>query len=113
VTGITEAAQAILSSYDWPGNVRQLRHTLRTMVVLCDRDRLDVQDIPPDISRRPQLGAGPSKPTADLAGLPLEELERQAIVETLTKTGGNREKAARILGIGERTLYRKIKEYNL
>jgi len=113
VTGITEAAQAILSSYDWPGNVRQLRHTLRTMVVLCDRDRLDVQDIPPEISRRPQLGAGQSKPAADLAGLPLEELERQAIVETLTKTGGNREKAARILGIGERTLYRKIKEYNL
>jgi len=113
VTGITEAAQAILSGYEWPGNVRQLRHTLRTMVVLCDRDRLDVQDIPPDIARRPQLPAGQAKPATDLAGLPLEELERQAIVETLAKTGGNRERAARILGIGERTLYRKIKEYNL
>jgi len=113
VRGITEAAQAILSSYDWPGNIRQLRNTIRTMVVLCDRAMLDVQDVPTEIFRRPQLGDGLSKPAVPLAGLALNELERQAIIETLAKTAGNREKAARILGIGERTLYRKIKEYNL
>ncbi len=50
---------------------------------------------------------------ADLAGVSLNELEKQAIVDTLAKTKGNREKAAKILSIGERTLYRKIKEYNL
>jgi len=50
---------------------------------------------------------------AGLAGVPLDELEMQAITDTLAKTKGNREKAAKILGIGERTLYRKIKEYNL
>jgi DNA-binding NtrC family response regulator len=83
------------------------------MVVLCDRDLLDVQDVPPEMARRPQLGEGLSKPNTPLAGLALEDLERQAIVSTLAKTAGNREKAARILGIGERTLYRKIKEYNL
>jgi DNA-binding NtrC family response regulator len=113
VKGITETAQALLSGYEWPGNLRQLRNTLRTMVVLCDRDLLDVQDVPPEMARRPQLGEGLSKPNTPLAGLALEDLERQAIVSTLAKTAGNREKAARILGIGERTLYRKIKEYNL
>ena len=111
VTGITDAALTVLSNYDWPGNVRQLRNTIRTMVVMCDRDRLDARDIPLDIAQRRQLIAG-SRPAA-LGDVSLNELEKQAIEETLAKTKGNREKAAKILGIGERTLYRKIKEYNL
>jgi two-component system response regulator HydG len=58
VTGITDAAQTVLSNYDWPGNIRQLRNCIRTMVVMCDHDRLDVQDIPPEIAQRRQLIAG-------------------------------------------------------
>ena len=112
ITGITEAAQTILVNFDWPGNIRQLRNTIRTMVVMCDRDKLDVQDIPLDIARRRQL-PGDSRLASNLAGVSLGELEKQAIAETLAKTQGNREQAAKILGIGERTLYRKIKEYNL
>ncbi|MGB2862579.1 MAG: sigma-54 dependent transcriptional regulator [Sedimentisphaerales bacterium] len=112
VTGITDAALTVLSNYDWPGNVRQLRNTIRTMVVMCDRDRLDARDIPPDIAQRRQLIAG-SQASATLGAVSLNELEKQAIEETLAKTKGNREKASKILGIGERTLYRKIKEYNL
>ena len=112
VTGITYAALSVLSKYDWPGNIRQLRHCIRTMVVMCDRDKLDVSDIPPDIAQRPQLSAGSSATTV-LAGVSLDELEKKAIAETLAKTKGNREQAAKILGIGERTLYRKIKEYDL
>jgi len=108
VTGITDAALTILTHYEWPGNIRQLRNTIRTMLVMCDRDKLDAADIPPEIAQRPQLA-----PANGLAGLPLDELEKQAITDTLAKTKGNREKAAKILGIGERTLYRKIKEYNL
>jgi two-component system response regulator HydG len=111
VTGITDAALTVLSNYDWPGNVRQLRNTIRTMVVMCDRDRLDVRDIPPDIAQRRQLIAGSQAPA--LGDVSLNDLEKQAIEETLAKTKGNREKASKILGIGERTLYRKIKEYNL
>jgi len=111
VTGITDAALTILTHYEWPGNIRQLRNTIRTMLVMCDRDKLDAVDIPPEIAQRPQLA--PSSTAAGLAGLPLDELEKQAITDTLAKTKGNREKAAKILGIGERTLYRKIKEYNL
>jgi two-component system response regulator HydG len=82
------------------------------MVVMCDRDRLDARDIPPEIAQRKQLLAGSQTPAA-LGDVSLNELEKQAIEETLAKTNGNREKAAKILGIGERTLYRKIKEYNL
>ncbi|MBW8041104.1 MAG: sigma-54-dependent Fis family transcriptional regulator [Planctomycetes bacterium] len=112
VTGITESALMILMNFDWPGNIRQLLNCIRTMVVMCDADMLGVHDIPPEIVQRRQLVAGTQAP-ARLAGVPLNELEKQAIIDTLAKTRGNREKAAKILGIGERTLYRKIKEYNL
>jgi two-component system response regulator HydG len=112
VTGITDAAMLILTNYHWPGNIRQLRNAIRTMVVMCDRDRLDIQDMPPEIHQPRQLAAGP-RPQSFAAGLSLNELEKQAIAETLAKTKGNRQIAAKILGIGERTLYRKIKEYNL
>ena len=113
VAGITEAARIALAGYDWPGNIRQLRHSIRTMVVLCDRDQLDVQDIPPEITQRRQLTGASQPPAAALGTFSLNELEKKAIQDTLAKTAGNREKAAKILGIGERTLYRKIKEYNL
>ncbi|OHB55080.1 MAG: hypothetical protein A2173_07955 [Planctomycetes bacterium RBG_13_44_8b] len=116
VTTISEAAMEALSHYDWPGNIRQLRNTIRTMVVMCDRDKIDLSDIPPEIAKRPQLPpfliSQESRGTG-LVGMSLNELEKKAILDTLTKTQGNREKAAKILGIGERTLYRKIKEYNL
>jgi two-component system response regulator HydG len=108
VTGITEPAMTILTNYEWPGNIRQLRNTLRTMVVMSDREKLDVQDIPPEIHQPRQLAAG-SRPE----GVSLNEMEKRAIAETLAKTKGNRQIAAKILGIGERTLYRKIKEYKL
>jgi len=112
VTGITEAAQTALTNYDWPGNIRQLRNCIRTMVVMCDHEQLDVCDLPPEVHQLRQLAPGSQAP-ADLSGVSLNELEKQAIIDTLAKTKGNREKAAKILGIGERTLYRKIKEYNL
>jgi len=112
VTGITDAAMSVLMSYDWPGNIRQLKNSIRTMVVMCDRDKLDVADIPPEIHQVRQLAPGRGA-ASSLAGVSLNELERQAIVDTLARMQGNREKAAKILGIGERTLYRKIKEYNL
>ncbi len=79
---------------------------------MCDRKELDVADIPPEVHQVRQLSAGTRAPR-DLAGVSLNELEKQAIADTLAKTGNNRERAAKILGIGERTLYRKIKEYNL
>jgi len=112
VTGFTNTAMSMLTGYEWPGNIRQLRNAIRTMVVMCDREKIDVQDLPPEIAQRRQL-PGASAAPASLAGVSLNELEKKAIVDTLARTQGNREQAAKILGIGERTLYRKIKEYNL
>jgi two-component system response regulator HydG len=109
---ITEEAENILVNYEWPGNIRQLRNCIRTMTVMSDNDKLDVKDIPPEINQIRRLGPG-RKTSANLAGVSLDELEKQAIADTLSKTGNNREKTAKELGIGERTLYRKIKEYGL
>ncbi len=108
---ISEPAMNILLSYDWPGNIRQLRHAIRAMVVMCDGIMIDVKDIPPDIHKILALTSG--KPTVDLAGKSLSDIEREAIESTLNMVGGNREKASKILKIGERTLYRKIKEFGL
>jgi two-component system response regulator HydG len=113
VAGFTDAAANILASYEWPGNIRQLRNVIRTMVVMSDRDKLDVQDLPPEINRVRQLPGGSNSQAKSASDMPLNEIERQAIIDMLAKTGNNREKAAKLLGIGERTLYRKIKEYNL
>ena len=113
VAGFTDAAANILASYEWPGNIRQLRNVIRTMVVMSDRDKLDVQDLPPEINRVRQLTGSSNSQAKSASEMPLNEIEKQAIIDTLAKTGNNREKAAKLLGIGERTLYRKIKEYNL
>ncbi len=112
VAGIIEAVMNIFAGYEWPGNIRQLRNTIRTMVVMSESEKLDICDIPPEIHQLRRL-PGQTRATSDLSGLPLNEIEKQAIIDTLAKTANNREKAAKLLGIGERTLYRKIKEYNL
>jgi len=109
---ISENAIDIFKSYSWPGNMRQLRNCIRTMVVMSDSDTLDVKDIPGEIYQPMQL-SGQVSAAGGLGGVALNELEKQAIVDTLAKVHNNREQAARLLGIGERTLYRKIKEYNI
>ena len=109
VTGITPEAQRVLDAYAWPGNVRELINTLETMVVLAQKPVLDVADIPPEI--RPS--AAPPPEAGLRAGMTLGEAERQLIERTLEMTKGNRSQAAAALGIGQRTLYRKIKEYGM
>jgi len=109
VKGFTPAALRILKSYSWPGNVRELRNCLKTMVVLAEKELLDVADLPFEIHQQ----SGSEENLSDLAGVNLNELEKTAIRRTLEMVNGNREMAAKMLGIGERTLYRKIKEYGL
>jgi two-component system response regulator HydG len=117
VPGVSDAAMMRLTAYAWPGNVRQLLNVVQNMVVMGAGDggpTLDVQHIPPDIVARDEDAPEPPEGGAgSLAGTSLEQLEKRAIRETLRLTGGNREQAAQLLGIGERTLYRKLKEYGL
>lgn len=114
VKSISTAARRTLMAYDWPGNVRQLRNVIESMVVVDYDEVLDLDDLPPELGGPDETsGDQPAGSLASLVGKPLEELERLFIAETLRFTGGNREEAAKMLGIGERTLYRKIKEFNL
>jgi two-component system response regulator HydG len=115
IRGLSMRARQALMRYDWPGNVRQLRNVIESMVVVDYDEVLDVDDLPSEIA--PQSGEDEIVVERDgleqLVGKPLEQIERLFIGETLKATGGNREEAANMLGIGERTLYRKIKEYGL
>ncbi len=118
IKGIVPAARKILLAFDWPGNVRQLRNVSESMVVVDFDELIDVDDLPEEVGGTPYgdvpASATPSDETGsleELIGKPLVEIERRFIMETLQSVGGNREEAARLLGIGERTLYRKIKEF--
>jgi two-component system response regulator HydG len=114
VKGISPAVTNRLFRFDWPGNVRQLRNVIETMVVLDADGVLDADDLPPELAEpdQPPDGTGPVG-LSELIGRPLEDVERLFIEETLKFTNQNREAAARLLKIGARTLYRKIKEYGL
>jgi len=113
VTSITAPARKALMAYPWPGNVRELKNTIESMVVIDSDGVLDVDDLPEDIQAVAPAAADQGSLPAHLVGRPLDEVERYFVAETLKLTDGNREEAARILGIGERTLYRKIKEYDI
>ena len=109
IQGFTPQAMRALKSYDWPGNVRELRNYIKVMVVLAEKEKIDVGDLPFEMHRH----GGEQEELGDLAGVNLTELEKTAIKRTLEMVDGNRELAAQMLGIGQRTLYRKIKEYGL
>lgn len=115
IPAITDAALMRLTAYNWPGNVRQLLNVVQNMVVISAGETLDARHIPADIvvGDDDSEGALTESGAGSLAGTSLEQLEKRAIKETLRLTAGNREQAATLLGIGERTLYRKLKEYGI
>ncbi|MBM4088425.1 MAG: sigma-54-dependent Fis family transcriptional regulator [Planctomycetes bacterium] len=99
--------------FNWPGNVRQLRNAVETMVVLDGDGMLDTDDLPPELLKTKQDAAPAVCGLDPLIGQPLEEYEKYAIEVTLKLTNGNREEAARMLGIGARTLYRKLEKFDI
>jgi two-component system, NtrC family, response regulator HydG len=117
IKSMSPAARMRLLAFNWPGNVRQLRNVIESMVVVDFDGVLDLDDLPTELGEATaaatSAGDGRSGTLASFVGNPLEDIERIFITETLAFTGGNREQAAQLLGIGERTLYRKIKEYGL
>lgn len=113
IKGVTAEAMRLLVAYAWPGNVRELLTVVNHMVLFCeDEGEIDVQHLPAEI-RASETDGDASGVSGSLAGINLAELEKRSIRETLKLTEGNREQAAKLLGIGERTLYRKLKEYGL
>ena len=110
---VTPAVTQKLFQYDWPGNVRQLRNAVESMVVLDTDGTLDLDDLPPDLVQMESIGEASTAGPVELIGQPLSAIEKWAYQQTLQLAGGNREEVARILGIGARTVYRKLKEYDL
>jgi two-component system response regulator HydG len=110
VPQISDGVASALMQHDWPGNVRQLINTVKNMLVLCEGESLETRHLPPEIAQPGDVGGAQS---GSLAGMSLDQIEKQAIRNTLRLTAGNREQAAKMLGIGERTLYRKLKEYGV
>ena len=118
VSGFSRTARRALLSYNWPGNIRQLRNSIESMVVMDIDGLLDVDDLPAEIAPLVEsdeaLAEVEGISGADsLIGRPMDEVEKYYIQRALELTDGNREETSRLLGIGERTLYRKIKGYDL
>jgi two-component system response regulator HydG len=114
VTSIAEPIRKAMAAYDWPGNVRELRNFLESMVVLDTDGVLNTDDVQDSaiLKKLPAIDSRNVGP-ANLVGRPLTEVERYYIQQALALTEGNREEAAKMLGIGERTLYRVIQEWRL
>jgi two-component system response regulator HydG len=113
-TTISEPVRRAMTAYDWPGNVRELRNFIESMVVMDYDGVLGVDDVQDSrVMQKGRSGVSPATTgsSANLVGRPLGEVERYLVEEALKLTGGNREEAARLLDIGERTLYRKIQEW--
>ena len=107
---VTPEAMAALGAYAWPGNVRELKNVLESLLVSTPGDTVELADLPPAIARRT------ARVPADqfmIPGSTLAQMERELIRRTLEHTGGNRTHSAQLLGIGVRTLQRKIQEYGL
>ena len=108
VKRLSPAALAALEAYAWPGNVRELLHVIERGVILSRGDEITPDDLPREVFGSHAPAVAPA--TADAS---LESMERQHILSTLRRVGGHRGKAAALLGIDPKTLYRKILGYNI
>ncbi len=106
ITGFSEPALAQLRAYPWPGNVRELENAVERAVILARGTLIDLADLPVTVGQ-----AEPASRVVPIPiGMPLDEVEQRLIEETLKLTKGNKELAAKLLGIASRTIYRKLKE---
>ena len=110
ISGISTASLRLMLQYDWPGNVRELENAIERAVLLETTDVLQVNNLPSQLSPIVDSRRDRAAPTAVL---PFSEVERQALVHALEASANNVTVAARALGLGRATLYRKLKKYDL
>jgi PAS domain S-box-containing protein len=113
IEGVSQDVIKRFMSYSWPGNIREMEHTIEHALILCHKSVVTLEDLPPDMLQQADAGG-----QALALGSPRQKYsagadERQAIIEALAKAGWNKSKAARLLGISRRTIYRKMEEYGI
>jgi two-component system, NtrC family, response regulator AtoC len=116
VRGLSSGVARRLVEYDWPGNVRELRNCIERAVALTDHDQLIVEDLPPrlrsyEAPTPPTPNEATGSPEDPDAFLSLADLERRHVQHVLRAVGGNKARAARILGLDRKTLYRRLEQY--
>jgi DNA-binding NtrC family response regulator len=115
---VSDKILELLIAYEWPGNVRELQNCIYSAMTIAGGPTIEPADLPRRIyfdSKQPDRASTVSgrTPLAEIAAEATEKAEREAISRALKETGGNREKAAELLGIGRKTLYRKLKQYGV
>lgn len=108
IEGIDNRARSALYKYDWPGNIRQLQNCIESAVVMCSGNIIQLEDLPPNIADNQEQDT-----ILIPSGIKLNEAEKIIIQENLALNKGNKSKTADILGLGRKTLYRKLQEYQL
>ena len=110
ISGITEKALSRLRRHDWPGNVRELENAVERAVILAQGRMITVDDLP-DAVKGAETETDAKKTVELEIGTTMDEVEKHLILETLNYTRGDKSRAAQILGIGRKTLYRKLQQY--
>ena len=105
---LAPATERVLMAYDWPGNVRELRNAMDRAGIMTDGNPVLPKDLPPQLQ-----DAKPSEKSGSVLVGDMREIQRRAILEALEKTGGNKTRAADLLGISRRNLIYKLREYGL
>ncbi len=109
VRGVTPAALEVLQGYAWPGNIRELRNTVERGMILADGDLIGEEHLPPDM--RPSVAVSGEAGIRLPLGVPLREVEKEYLLASLRRNGGNKARTAELLGISEKTLYNKLHRY--
>jgi len=101
----------VLLAYDWPGNVRELENCLERTYAFTSGSLIQLPDLPPEIANLPAPAPSSGNGNGHAKIIPMAELEKQTIISAITELNGDKLQAARLLGIGKTTLYRKLKDY--
>ena len=114
ITGLTESAMNAMEKYDWPGNVREIENIVERLAILCHGTEIDLEELPAKITATvPPAKKTTSRPDADPELRTIDELEKNAILASLRQARGNVREASLQLGLGQATVYRKIKRFNI